>query len=182
MALDLNLLKTTPRYDERPAKGRWARGGYQIPCGECHRLYYGDKRSLICADCAYAAPIQTKPPTAFEAFEWLRAEALKNNPHAGVLRDELVRLNALRDALTTFLDGQRPLLGQTRPTLCTNAPDDGSGASLPMTSDHGDSMQRTSPSLGSIGNKRRESGYRANSATVRLAEPMSVEKTSNTTA
>ena len=32
----------------------------------------------------------------FHAFEWVRGEAMKGNPHAAVILDELVRLKNLR--------------------------------------------------------------------------------------
>lgn len=42
--------------DKRPARYMWAPGGYYCSCRECGAQYAGDKRSNLCADCAYALP------------------------------------------------------------------------------------------------------------------------------
>lgn len=50
--------------DTRPKRGWWAPGGYIRLCLKCNDPYCGDKRSSICADCAYAMPdlFQETPP------------------------------------------------------------------------------------------------------------------------
>lgn len=42
--------------DKRPQRGAWAPGGYSCHCLKCFCAYLGDKRSTMCAECAYAAP------------------------------------------------------------------------------------------------------------------------------
>lgn len=39
--------------DIRPQKGMWAPGFYLITCHECGDKFLGDKRAMICSDCAY---------------------------------------------------------------------------------------------------------------------------------
>lgn len=39
--------------DNRPPLGGWAPGYYGNQCCECKEWYTGDKRSVVCADCAY---------------------------------------------------------------------------------------------------------------------------------
>jgi len=39
--------------DDREQKGMWAPGDYCCVCSQCKDKYYGDKRSTVCADCAY---------------------------------------------------------------------------------------------------------------------------------
>ncbi len=40
---------------QRPAKGKWSPGTYQCRCIRCNRMFIGDKRATVCADCAYKA-------------------------------------------------------------------------------------------------------------------------------
>jgi len=40
--------------DKRPRRGGWAPGSYQCFCCECEKPFMGDKRAVMCADCAYA--------------------------------------------------------------------------------------------------------------------------------
>lgn len=42
--------------DKRPQRGGWAPGGYACHCVKCFCAYSGDKRSTMCADCAYVMP------------------------------------------------------------------------------------------------------------------------------
>lgn len=42
--------------DKRPQRGAWAPGGYACHCVKCYSSYSGDKRSTMCADCAYSMP------------------------------------------------------------------------------------------------------------------------------
>lgn len=39
--------------DERPKNGAWAPGGYLCRCANCGCDFEGDKRALVCAECAY---------------------------------------------------------------------------------------------------------------------------------
>ena len=39
--------------DTRPQKGLWAPGKYSCKCHHCDEKFIGDKRALVCADCAY---------------------------------------------------------------------------------------------------------------------------------
>ena len=41
------------KIDQRPKLGRWAPGEYNGTCKRCNNEFIGDKRALICADCAY---------------------------------------------------------------------------------------------------------------------------------
>jgi hypothetical protein len=43
-----------PKEDKRPRNGMWAPGSYWCKCVHCDETYIGDKRSVCCADCAYA--------------------------------------------------------------------------------------------------------------------------------
>jgi len=40
--------------DTRPARGMWCPGNYFCRCYKCGSNFAGDKRSNLCADCAYA--------------------------------------------------------------------------------------------------------------------------------
>ena len=40
--------------DSRPARWCWAPGNYMCQCVLCGELFWGDKRSFVCADCTYA--------------------------------------------------------------------------------------------------------------------------------
>jgi hypothetical protein len=42
--------------DVRPQRFGWAPGDYIGRCCECHDAFIGDKRAIMCADCAYAIP------------------------------------------------------------------------------------------------------------------------------
>lgn len=39
--------------DKRDAKYGWAPGNYQNTCHVCNQTFMGDKRAVMCADCAY---------------------------------------------------------------------------------------------------------------------------------
>ena len=39
--------------DGRPQKGWWAPGNYMNTCVHCKERFFGDKRAVECADCAY---------------------------------------------------------------------------------------------------------------------------------
>ena len=45
------------KQDSRPQRGLWAPGKYWCRCRKCPDSYIGDKRSIWCADCAYAEPV-----------------------------------------------------------------------------------------------------------------------------
>lgn len=51
---------TLPKEDKRPQNGMWAPGSYYCKCVHCGDLYIGDKRSVCCADCAYARSPQER--------------------------------------------------------------------------------------------------------------------------
>lgn len=53
--------------DDRPQRGMWAQGDYCCVCSQCGDKYYGDKRSTVCADCAYKDhPTERKPIEPFD--------------------------------------------------------------------------------------------------------------------
>lgn len=39
--------------DDRPHRNGWAPGEYTCICQECDKRFWGDKRAILCADCAY---------------------------------------------------------------------------------------------------------------------------------
>lgn len=39
--------------DKRPKQSAWAPGEYLCVCHKCAARFWGDKRALSCADCAY---------------------------------------------------------------------------------------------------------------------------------
>ena len=43
-----------PKQDTRPQLGWWAPGEYLNLCHRCNAYFIGDKRSGLCADCAYS--------------------------------------------------------------------------------------------------------------------------------
>ena len=50
--------KYTTRYidakeDKRPCNNGWRPENYMNPCAVCRDLFIGDKRAVVCADCAY---------------------------------------------------------------------------------------------------------------------------------
>lgn len=47
------IIESLEARDKRPCKGSWAPGTYSRQCLECKALYLGDKRSWVCATCAY---------------------------------------------------------------------------------------------------------------------------------
>lgn len=54
---DIEAKLSAPRNykeDHRAPKGGWCDGNYLCECFRCRAKFIGDKRSLICADCAYA--------------------------------------------------------------------------------------------------------------------------------
>lgn len=51
------------KQDSRPQRFGWAPGSYISECVDCHAHFIGDKRAVLCADCAYAMPdTPTTPP------------------------------------------------------------------------------------------------------------------------
>jgi hypothetical protein len=48
-------------HDDRPKRHGWAPGNYIGRCGQCGENYFGDKRSCMCAECAYAMPDPVPP-------------------------------------------------------------------------------------------------------------------------
>ena len=64
--------------DKRPQRGDWAPGGYACHCVKCCCAYSGDKRSTMCADCAYAMPEEKAVSTSeFGGSEPLTIEYYK---------------------------------------------------------------------------------------------------------
>jgi hypothetical protein len=65
--------------DSRPQRYSWAPGGYVHTCISCKDGFTGDKRAMLCADCAYALPDPTPKPPVKEGeqvkgkyrYEWL---------------------------------------------------------------------------------------------------------------
>ncbi len=45
------------KQDERPQRLGWAPGKYMGHCGMCGEMFWGDKRVIQCADCAYTIPV-----------------------------------------------------------------------------------------------------------------------------
>jgi hypothetical protein len=39
--------------NDRPQRGAWAPGDYLCRCIRCKVTFIGDKRAVMCADCAY---------------------------------------------------------------------------------------------------------------------------------
>lgn len=56
------MLPRDYKKDERPKRGMWAPGDYMGECRKCGVGFWGDKRAMSCADCAYADPPSTPPP------------------------------------------------------------------------------------------------------------------------
>ena len=50
--------------DKRPQRGLWAPGGYACHCVKCSCSYSGDKRSTMCAECAYSIPEENTASTS----------------------------------------------------------------------------------------------------------------------
>lgn len=40
--------------DTRPRKRGWAPGNYTAICSNCGKNFIGDKRAIMCSECAYA--------------------------------------------------------------------------------------------------------------------------------
>lgn len=87
--------------DKRPQRYGWAPGGY---LNHCHgagckksedKTFIGDKRAIICADCAYALPDPEPKPEVFNE-ETFRAKVL----------DMFRRIRALEIELEKRKEGQ----------------------------------------------------------------------------
>lgn len=39
--------------DKRPKRDLWAPGYYSNKCFKCEKIFLGDKKSIMCAPCAY---------------------------------------------------------------------------------------------------------------------------------
>ncbi len=62
------------KISNKPQRYGWAPGKYLHSCLSCEESYSGDKRSNICADCAYALPFPTPtPPDEKSQIDQLRA-------------------------------------------------------------------------------------------------------------
>ena len=95
-----------PNCDRRPARGGWAPGNYMALCGNCRQSFIGDKRAVMCADCAYIGT---------------------DRPDDERLVLALLELNTLRKDLASALEslrGMRGLLAEARHHVCSIAADD----------------------------------------------------------
>ncbi len=52
--------------DDRPKLFTWAPGEYINECPQCDEKFIGDKRAIICADCAYSYEEKESEPFEFE--------------------------------------------------------------------------------------------------------------------
>jgi hypothetical protein len=50
----LGAIKRMKPDDTRPQRLGWAPGGYFCTCSKCEERFIGDKRAVMCADCAYS--------------------------------------------------------------------------------------------------------------------------------
>lgn len=50
------MVVSWPKEDQRALRGGWAPGGYMRVCIHCEQKFFGDKRAVSCADCAYGQP------------------------------------------------------------------------------------------------------------------------------
>lgn len=66
------------KQDARPQRYSWAPGEYLCTCFSCKSHFAGDKRSGLCADCAYALP----DPEPFNAAE-MEATLTEQEYHVG---------------------------------------------------------------------------------------------------
>jgi len=57
----LDLAHLWKNRSHKPQRGGWAPGGYLCRCSVCECLFCGDKRAVVCSDCAY------KDQEAFES-------------------------------------------------------------------------------------------------------------------
>lgn len=55
-------VRTGTKSDTRSKLGGWAPGGYLCKCNGCSMEYFGDKRSIVCADCSYGMPAEPETP------------------------------------------------------------------------------------------------------------------------
>lgn len=55
--------------DFRDKRHGWAMGGYTCVCEECGCSYVGDKRSWMCADCAYDLPDEPEPKSCCDKYD-----------------------------------------------------------------------------------------------------------------
>ena len=95
----------TFKMDKRPQRYFWAPGAYVHQCRDCGCNFCGDKRALMCADCAYAKPDPENPDYVNE--DQIALDAAKEHDRlCSALRQALVERDALRDtgnALQEFL-------------------------------------------------------------------------------
>lgn len=67
--------------DKRPKRFGWAPGGYINRCSDCGDQFIGDKRAIMCADCAYGKPDPAPKTPDPVASPNLAIEALKAVKH-----------------------------------------------------------------------------------------------------
>lgn len=56
MSRDARIDWRNAKQDSRPQRGAWAPGDYFCECRRCREPFIGDKRAIVCADCAYSDP------------------------------------------------------------------------------------------------------------------------------
>jgi hypothetical protein len=73
--------------DKRPKRFGWAPGSYMNNC-QCGETFIGDKRAIMCADCAYALPDRdpSVPRQVEVTDEMLTAAMRAFEPMSSVLR------------------------------------------------------------------------------------------------
>jgi hypothetical protein len=87
--------------DKRPQRFGWAPGSYVFVCRGCKhnggkdREIIGDKRAIMCADCAYALPDPVKVNPC--------AEVLPQAPKVAELNELRTTVEAAIDDLTSWL-------------------------------------------------------------------------------
>lgn len=57
------------KHDDRPMNGAWAPGNYLNQCNRCGEQFIGDKRAVVCADCAYGPNNKEDSPAPVKVVE-----------------------------------------------------------------------------------------------------------------
>lgn len=87
--------------DRRPQRRGWAPGGYICKCRACEKQFTGDKRAMMCADCAYA-PITIEE--LMDAWDRLNTAAkAMMTAQAENMTEAVHRLNATRSSMEWFM-------------------------------------------------------------------------------
>ncbi len=64
--------------DKRKQKGGWAPGNYSHKCFNCNNEFNGDKRAIICADCAYMPIFKNVLNDYFYPIVWVWRKLFKD--------------------------------------------------------------------------------------------------------